>query len=317
MIELKDENEVFNHLDQEYKAILEYCKADRLLLAHQLMGSLDEYMKSFKNHVASNEEITKLIEQIQQCPRLKRLRVEHEEISELVQMMDKDHNKFGWKEISNSHGIHCLYKENGSGMHSIRMDGIIESPIFDVCAVIMEVALYGTWIPNLKEAKLLGEDNRFKKLIYARSVCPWPVSDRDVCLFGYGVDMLEEHDKIMVIARSVRDGDLDGISWKLPDPIKNVVRVDTKISGFTITPISETQTLVQVVSLTDPRMAMMPYWLLNFVTTQFCHYLFVMLRKQSKSVQSSKHYKTAIETNPVYSELKQMAQVYFQKKATK
>ncbi|EFA79005.1 hypothetical protein PPL_08473 [Heterostelium album PN500] len=296
--------------------ILDLCEKERIPQATKKLRELDQLIhNTLESYRANNqqnllESLESFLKEKYHCySRIKRLRSESKEIDDLLDILSPDYKNAGWNEISNKDGIFTLYKDNGGGMHSIRMEGIVESPIFDLCSVILEIDLYPTWIPRLLESTQLAEDKRYRKAIYCKVSCPWPVENRDVCLYGYGVDMLDECDKVVVVSRSFRDEDFEGVA--LPDVPKKVIRVDTRISGFVLKPISPTQTFVQVISLTDPKMSYIPYWLLNFVTTQFAHYLFVMLRKQANTVLSSEEYQRRINKNPLYLELKEKSDKYF------
>ncbi len=43
--------------------------------------------------------------------------------------------------------------EANSPCHSIKLQGIVNGPLFNIVALANEVDLYGTWIPFLKVAK--------------------------------------------------------------------------------------------------------------------------------------------------------------------
>jgi len=310
-----------DYFKNQYNRIWELCRMDKLKIAHNILVELETILDNENeliNEISKNNiEFKEIIDSIKSEKRFKQLKKEIEEILDLQKQLSKEFKSEGWVEISNIQGIHSMYRDNGHGMHSIRIEGIVDSPIFDVCSVIMEVDLYSTWIPRLLESKILDQDNRFKKWIYCKSSCPWPVADRDICLYGYGVDMLEEEDLVVVVSKSLSNDDIENnntVKQNLPTPKSGTVRVDTRISGFTIRPISKDKTFVQVVSLTDPQMTFIPYWLLNFVTNQFCHYLFVMLRKQSLAVSKSNEYQSRITSNPIYKEIKEKSEFYFNSK---
>ncbi|KAF2070222.1 hypothetical protein CYY_008456 [Polysphondylium violaceum] len=311
----------YQYFNDQYNRIWELCKMDKLKIAHNLLIELEYILENeigLINQLSNeNEQFKDIIESIKSEKRFHQLKKEMDEIFDLQKQASSDFKSEGWVEISNTQGILSMYRDNGHGMHSIRIEGVVDSPIFDVCSVIMEVDLYSTWIPRLLESKILDQDSRFKKWIYCKSSCPWPVADRDICLYGYGVDMLEEEDLIVVVSKSMSEADIETnakVKENLPKANTSTVRVDTRISGFTLKPLSKDKTFVQVVALTDPRMKLIPYWLLNFVTNQFCHYLFVMLRKQSLNVSKSNEYQTRITSNPIYKEIKEKSEFYFNTK---
>eukprot|EP01132_Coremiostelium_polycephalum_P007673 gene7673-9440_t len=316
--------EEIDKIKDKYHEIIELCKVDKLKTAVKQLKELEEYIETVKTQLndeeiggesnsAKSTELSELIQSLNSDGRLNQLKMESKEIDELLDLLQPDFKSIGWNQISHSQGILSLYRDNGHGMHSIRMEGIIESPIFNICSVILEIDLYDKWIPRLLESNILEQDTRYKRLIYCKTSCPWPVADRDICLYGYGVDMLDDYDQVVVVSRSVKENDFckNGLSVELPKVPEKVVRCQTQISGFVLKPISKTQTFVQVISLTDPCMQYIPYWLLNMVTNQFCHHLFVMLRKQSEKVSTCKEYQKRIASNPLYKEIKEKAESYF------
>ncbi|EGG22871.1 hypothetical protein DFA_05001 [Cavenderia fasciculata] len=313
-------------LDKYIREIDDHCLGSRIRAAAETLEKLDSYIQSIRaNNVNGGDNNTPELSSIESIidrlyttnKRINRLRQESKEIDMLLNVLHEDFKSVGWTEINKVDGIHTMYKENGSGMHSIRIDGIVSSPIFNICSVLLEVDLYNTWIPRLTECNLLASDDRFRKVIYCRAECPWPIADRDLCLYGYGVDMLEDKEQtFVVVSRTYEDGDFDH-NVVIPPPTgkpSSVVRSHTQISGFTIKPLSPTETYVQVVSCTDPRMKFVPYWFLNFITNQFSHYLFQMLRQQAQKVTTSPEFQKRIASNPIYSVIKEKSELYFKNK---
>ena len=80
--------------------------------------------------------------------------------------------------------------------------------------------------------------SRYRKLVYIKSRnLPWPVSPRDVCLYGFGVDALEELGMVVVGIKSAGENEqedqLSGISAvELPKLSGRYVRIDCKMSGY-------------------------------------------------------------------------------------
>jgi len=227
-----------------------------------------------------------------------------EEASAVLELFLSDfQDSEGWNEVHNSDGIRTSYRhEYGNPIHSLKMEGIINQPIFNVCSVIYEIDLYTTWVPRLAEARTIQSSSGFHKIAYCRTQALWPVAARDTCMYGYGVDLIKDESSVVVMVRSCKDTD----EHDHPPAPHGVVRVDTKRAGFLLKPLSPTSTYVQVITNTDPKMALIPYWLLNMVTTRLCHLFFVMLRNQAAAcAQIGSAYYERINTNPIYLELKQ------------
>lgn len=104
-------------------------------------------------------------------------------------------------------GTKVMWKPTpGSPIHTIRLDGKLNIPVFNILAVLMEVDLYLSWVPivmgmGMKSIELLADMDRFRKLVRADVALPWPISNRDANLFGYGVDLLDQG-RVLAVARS-------------------------------------------------------------------------------------------------------------------
>jgi hypothetical protein len=80
---------------------------------------------------------------------------------------------------------------------------------------------------------------------------------------------------------------------------------------FLMTPLTATSTRVQIISNTDPKMAYVPYWLLNLVTKHLAHMSFSMLRAQAAScTQLGSPYLARINSNPIYQDLIEILRKY-------
>ena len=69
----------------------------------------------------------------------------------------------GWVLMNESPTVATYYRnEANSPCHSIKMIGVVNSPLFNIVALVNEVDLYRTWIPFLKVAKQIsGTDLRY------------------------------------------------------------------------------------------------------------------------------------------------------------
>eukprot|EP01133_Synstelium_polycarpum_P007432 gene7432-8695_t len=67
-----------------------------------------------------------------------------------------------------------------------------------------KVDKYASWIPRCQQSQQLAANNK-NRAVYCQVSCPWPVADRDIVLYGYGVDMLEDEDKVVVVARTYKN----------------------------------------------------------------------------------------------------------------
>jgi len=181
----------------------------------------------------------------------------------------------------------------------------------DLLVVIAEIDLYVNWIPFLADAKVLVEITNYRKSVYCRAGLPWPMSDRDMFLYGFGADLLEE-DKVVIVVRSVNSKadeptsttaaadsdeddssnlispeDLAKIMTVVPKSPGGAMRMDCHFAGFVMESLSETRTRLTVLINADPMMSAIPYWLLNYVMKQFGHLIFARLEGLATGIKGS------------------------------
>ncbi len=91
-----------------------------------------------------------------------------------------------------------------------------------------------------------------------------------------------------------------------------MVRVQMKFGGFLLTPVSPTRTTVCVLFNFDPKLASIPYWLLNFMSEKFCMFLLKFMRTAVKKVSDPKSdFAKRIRDNKlVYDEIKRRILMY-------
>ena len=134
------------------------------------------------------------------------IKVEAEEVRTLIK--DFETETTDWQEtMTDSKGTKVMWKPSkGSPIHTLRLDGKLRIPVFNLLAVLMEVDLYTTWIPTvmgvgLKDLQMLEDIDRFNKVVHVEVAIPWPIANRDCNLIGYGVDLLDQG-RVLAVARS-------------------------------------------------------------------------------------------------------------------
>jgi len=279
---------------------------DKLFLANKVLVRLEEGLKFFSGR-EGKERMQELHDQFNSRVGdfLAQFKTEIQELKVLLQDFSSTE---GWNLVKEADGVKTFYKhESSTPVHSIRLEGVVESPLFDVTAVVYEADLYKNWWPLVKESRQICQLSKFRKQVYMRADMPWPVWDRDVFLHGYGVDMLEE-DTVVVMVHS---SDTEEVAI----PSRHV-RMICSFGGFLAKPISATATKVIMLANVDPKMSYIPYTFLNLATKQLAHLMFQMLRRQCQKISGSEYEKRIKENPQVYSEIQQRLQLYFSTVAT-
>eukprot|EP01118_Nematostelium_gracile_P016977 TRINITY_DN712_c0_g1_i2.p1 TRINITY_DN712_c0_g1~~TRINITY_DN712_c0_g1_i2.p1 ORF type:complete len:215 (+),score=43.38 TRINITY_DN712_c0_g1_i2:250-894(+) len=201
------------------------------------------------------------------------------------------------------------WKVNQSSFH---LQGIIENSLFNIMSVVYETDLYPTWWPFVNEVTQLEKISRYRKLLYLKASLPWPLPSRDACLYGYGVDLLED-DMVIIMVRSAHNDEFSNI----PDIPRSFARVECKFGGMLVKPISPTSSKVIMLSNSDPKVPVIPYWLFNLVTKKLAHHMFETLRHKSSKIEGT-IYEERIRSQPeVYSDAIERLKKYENEKLIK
>eukprot|EP01119_Soliformovum_irregulare_P020904 TRINITY_DN6840_c0_g1_i1.p1 TRINITY_DN6840_c0_g1~~TRINITY_DN6840_c0_g1_i1.p1 ORF type:complete len:148 (-),score=38.58 TRINITY_DN6840_c0_g1_i1:69-512(-) len=138
---------------------------------------------------------------------------------------------------------------------------------------------------------------------------PWPLWNRDVCLYGYGVDLLER-DTVIVAVRSVHDNEFP----EIPAVPNKHIRAECRVGGILAQPIAYNKTRVILLANADPKLAMVPYSLLNLVTKNLAHFAFSTFAHKAENLEGTE-FQDRIDANPdMYGEVKARLDEYFKMK---
>ncbi|KAL6047522.1 hypothetical protein QOT17_021566 [Balamuthia mandrillaris] len=315
----KDDAECFlAAFDKLMEEAIFFHERDKLLLAYRRMKALK---KTLRHHLSQEntdptvqQELQQLLKvwQKEHVQRWKQLKKEVAEVKTVLEELLSDES---WTLIKESNGVETLYRhEKDTPVHSIKIKGKMRCPILNILAVINEHTLYDRWIPLLAECRLIEQVSLYRKAIYMRGALPWPFAHRDACVFGYGVDMLEDEGMVLAVVRDCKSDDLR--TSEVPAATNSsYVRSEVKIAGFVLRPISENESDIIMMANADPKFNYLPYSLLNFGTKVLSFKMFAMLEEQCKSIDNEgpNDYKEKMEASPlIYGELRSRLLEHFQ-----
>eukprot|EP01028_Stygiella_incarcerata_P007169 TRINITY_DN2941_c0_g1_i1.p1 TRINITY_DN2941_c0_g1~~TRINITY_DN2941_c0_g1_i1.p1 ORF type:complete len:484 (+),score=169.90 TRINITY_DN2941_c0_g1_i1:148-1599(+) len=224
-----------------------------------------------------------------------------------------------WQLKRNVKGIETYYRsEDGSPTQSLKVCMTMNADIFTILVCLNELELYDGWIPFLKKGDLLGQLSEARVMCYFCVGLPWPLQARDVQLYGYAVDALDM-DRVLIFARSHDETDdwefsssaFEATRKPAPELKKNVVRMVMHRAGFIVRPIDEHHTKVTWVVNTDPKLALIPYWFLNFMVRSIAHTMFERLHKIVVNFKGSVYEERIEQKQFIYSMLRRKCDTYF------
>lgn len=111
-----------------------------------------------------------------------------------------------------------------------------------------------------------------KKIAYSEISFPFPFTNREVLVYGFGANKIKVNGKVYCIAKSfslLEDPELKDIIGELNDPRrgKNLIDLLIHYYGFEMTPISADEISCRGVMMLDPNLDTIPDSLINWGTT--------------------------------------------------
>jgi hypothetical protein len=192
--------------------------------------------------------------------------------------------------------------------------------------------------------------SKLRKIAYFTSGLPWPISNRDICVYGYGADLLDVQGSVLAVLRSpdvkpvlesahvlAKDHSIAASTKKkdkekkkgssastesqsdessntvalsleeildaetrakLPPQHKKFVRVEMRIGGFLLTPLSKQKTKLSLLWMVDPHLELIPSALVNWGLKHVALYAVSLLKQNAM----------AIDTDPQSPYIARMAQ---------
>ncbi len=199
----------------------------------------------------------------------------------------------GWILQKDSKGVRTLYQNHPSKshIHSIRLDGDVDAPVFILLSMLHEVDMFHKWIPTysflgLGLAELVSQPSPTELLVHLTVNVPWPFKKRYCFFHCDGIDCMDDvkSPQIGVIFKNLDSEEQYNI---VDDAVK------TKFfspSGVLLTPVGDGRTKLQVVVNLDPQIALIPEWLIDIAVRNFAYLIVLQIRKAVDIVKSDPEY---------------------------
>lgn len=237
----------------------------------------------------------------------------------------------GWKLVSdhgNGDGTYYRYDE-ANDAHFFKVRGTVKVSVLYICSIIMELDLFSEWFPNCKKSVSQGEVSRYYRAAYMLIGAPWPFSSRDVLMLGAGIDDLEAHNRIVIVAHSIpfagqeprkfvgSDTTPGTRSLHAPGPIPPGINVpvhndsnvvcDIIYTGFEVKMVTPTETRLSFMLSVDPKVPNIPQGVLNWMSGKVMWGMLGGMESAAKRAmrQDSKYYQRRRERPDVYDLLRQ------------
>ncbi|EFC42695.1 predicted protein [Naegleria gruberi] len=223
------------------------------------------------------------------------------------------HNE--WKLCVEKESMKSFYKDRGSGMHAVKVEGTIHASMFQVLSIFYEVDLYKSWVPSMRDSLVIHKFGKYRFLSYFSFNLPWPFSPRDLISYAFAIDRLESDGSIMVSVQGITPATHPEYKDKIGSYVsQDNVCAECEYASFLVKYVSPEETFVQIVGSVDPKLSYVPYWFINMVTDQISYLSMSKLRQVAKTVPHTE-YQTRIDSNDeIYGDIKRRLEIFLSKK---
>ena len=177
----------------------------------------------------------------------------------------------GWVQDANEKGVLVTTRtEPGRSLPVFRGVTTMDANIFEILAVLDDIARFTEWMSDCKEARVVKQVNELERIEYNRTAAPWPVSDRDTTIRTW-IEATPSKGEVW--------GRFQSITTPAAPPIDGVVRTP-RLAGFyhlEAIDIGHTKVTYQVDA--DPG-GLLPEWLVKLTTRKLPIETLANLRKQ-------------------------------------
>lgn len=294
--------------------VLDLYKEDKLLQSARVLEELTAYVHTTLNDVnvsgSQKEEALRVQERLEQSD-VKRIVAEIGEVRHLKESLN---SKNGWSLSYDGAETKVWYRrEPSSSSHSMLVEGNIVAPLINVAALLYELDLYSDLLWFIKHAKLLEENGRLRRSAHFLLYAPWPLYDREVALYGYAVDGLDEDDCILVASRSLQREDNVQIHSEITGSLgKRTVNANVQFAGYELVPVTPSVTRVRCIFNADPQLSIVPMPLINWSSRMFCRWSLRAMESRAQKLPPS--YQQRKDTKVIYKWFESRLATYWQTK---
>ena len=140
--------------------------------------------------------------------------------------------------------------------------------------------------------------SRFEKIVQLEYEVPF-ISNRDVVLEAFGVHCVEEQ-ALLIGLQSIDEHPF----VELPPNDGKKVRGQMNVSGYYIEPVSDNETRVTMLMNFDPKLPVLPPWLMNVATGKILQWFFYYMEKAAEFDANSIYHERVQGDPEVYEHVK-------------
>jgi hypothetical protein len=181
-----------------------------------------------------------------------------------------------WEVVTETDGIRVLKRQSpGRDFPTFRAIGVVDASVYQVLAVLADIARHPQWVSNCSEAKQLRQVSETEVVLYTRTDAPWPVSDRDA-VFRSTAHVYQRGQHLVVRFVAAWDN--------AAPPRKGIVRMTNLRGHYVLKALGPQKMMIDYVVDADPA-GSLPKWLAKLSVRKLPLDTIRALRKQVVKTQ--------------------------------
>jgi hypothetical protein len=176
-----------------------------------------------------------------------------------------------WKVIDHtSEGYEIATREEPNrNLPSLRARGVLKGDIVHLLAILLDAKRSTEWAEGANVVKILKRTGPLTALIYTRSELVWPVTDRDVLMYGE-LEVIKPGEEYTLVMR---------VSEKGMPPQDGVIRITDAYAHFHLKKRPDGKVWIEYVVNADPA-GSLPTWLVKWASRKVPRETLNNLQKQ-------------------------------------
>jgi hypothetical protein len=235
-----------------------------------------ELLEEFLNEYSGQSQILNIIDSV---PEIQALR---QDVADTTQCLNMLADMSSWTLNNESDGISTYISGNGREF-LVRSEAEIETGLFPILVLLAEPDMLPKWLPMLSDVKILGEPTKYRRILNYKFNLPWPVSDREASVLGRGMPLIDSRG-LVIMLKTVESNYL---GTDIPAASEGSVKVDISLSCIYIQYSQENKCSISLIIRSDPKLPLIPQWLINYGTKQVTHIFLKNLREYATKFAGS------------------------------
>jgi len=260
----------------------------RLVEAKELIDSIQQSLEVYRNleNLCDSEkfflsQVTNFWEE--QSNLVEDILTNYSEVMNLLSDWDSDEV---WEQSYSGTDYSVAFKFlPNTSFYKIKLEGTMKCSVIQLLAVINEINMYGSWVPymmgvGLQSSSEIFRPSRYGVVGHLDIAIPWPLSNRDFAFQALGVDLLNQRGKVFILLKNANPGVFKDI------PKRDYPRAELIAGGILVDvhTHNEGEIHTSFVFSLDPKMAVIPAWLINWAMKTFSGYLFSAIVETACSI---------------------------------